>query len=412
MNRPGVRYTLRGGAEVEARIAATLCEIRDIASGVAAPGELRALALIGGYGRGEGGVVRTPAGERAHNNLDLLLIMRGDDRGRREALRSRLSEAVAPVAARDAIGIDVGATSDTVLARSPALVMWHDMRFGHRTILGDADYLPSLARFTPEAIPDWDIRNLLVNRGTLLVINDLLLEGGRRRDADLRPIVRHAVKAIIGYGDALLHAEGQYHWSYAEKQRRMRACAAAPESFRRAYDEASEFRFEPDYERFAGRDLANWLAEVRQELAPIHLRCESRRLGQPGLTWGAYLDAALATQVREAAGSVRGAARAARSLLRSRPARGLSPAAQAGWLLGGMRGALPCVYPAVCYPFVDAGYRERAAGLLGAADATAESLRRAYLGHWQTHGDINLGAALERLGAPSIGAPMVAQASA
>ncbi len=30
--------------------------------------------------------------------------------------------------------------------------------------------------FEVETIPSWDIRNLIVNRGTLLIINDLILE--------------------------------------------------------------------------------------------------------------------------------------------------------------------------------------------------------------------------------------------
>ncbi|GAB4455777.1 MAG: hypothetical protein OHK0029_12430 [Armatimonadaceae bacterium] len=69
------RFTAFGSDRVEA-------ELRDIVGDVVAALEpnlrhepVRCLALIGGYGRGEGGVETTASGEeRPHNNLDFLLI--------------------------------------------------------------------------------------------------------------------------------------------------------------------------------------------------------------------------------------------------------------------------------------------------------------------------------------------------
>src|SRR5690606_3500364 len=120
----------------------------------------------------------------------------------------------------------------------PCLVMWFDMRFGHKVLLGDPSFARGLDRFRLSRIEPADVRNLLVNRGTLLVINDLLFDGpGGNDEAARRTALKHAMKAVIGYGDALLYFLGEYDHSYVEKQRRMRIRRDVPAAFRDLYDE-------------------------------------------------------------------------------------------------------------------------------------------------------------------------------
>lgn len=106
--------------------------------------------------------------------------------------------------------------------------MWSDMQQGHRTLAGDADFVTSL-RFRPTDIEPDDVARLVANRVTLLVINRALLRRGPAAlSADVqRAIVRHAMKAIVGVGDALLFARGLYDGSYLVKRDRMRALGAA-----------------------------------------------------------------------------------------------------------------------------------------------------------------------------------------
>jgi hypothetical protein len=95
----------------------------------------------------------------------------------------------------------------------------------------------------------------MVNCGTLLLINDLLLEDEVSSLERRRTIIRHVMKGIIGYGDALFYVLGAYHWSYQERQRRMRKQVSVPESFRHLYDEAMEFRFQPSYVKYLEHDF-------------------------------------------------------------------------------------------------------------------------------------------------------------
>ena len=389
------RYTVRGSAEVEAVIATILNDATAALARTLAPESYRCVVLLGGYGRGEGGVVRIGGVERPHNNLDLLIVTRGgvspDD------LKRRADHVLAPIAQRHGIGIDVGAIGEGHLRRSSCLVMWYDMRGGHQTLLGDDTFVPSLERFTAPRIVAFDVLNLLVNRGTLLLINDLILERGTISPGEHQLIVKHAMKAIIGYGDAWLFFRGAYHWSYVEKQRRMRAQADTPQAFRTLYDEAMEFRFEPSYERHADLDLREYMRELRSALEPVHLQCEGVRLARDIRSWCDYLEPAFRHEVFDSLPAPRACARKLLALSRERRPSGLhSTLARLGFRVSGPRAQLSILFPFVCYP--SASGCTPAQRLLGARDSSPSSLRRAYLHAWSRVGDLNFGSIARTLG--------------
>jgi hypothetical protein len=382
------RFTARGGPEVEAEVSALVARAGALVTRHVPAGELRALVLLGGYGRGEGGVERRAGVERPHNNLDFLLVT--TRRGDRTALKRLVDDQLRSLSEASGIGIDVGVISAWRLRLAPCLVMWFDMRFGHQTVAGDAAFVPSLTRFHAGAIEPADVRDLLVNRGTLLVIADALLARGAATPGARRTVVKHAMKAVIGYGDALLFSAGAYSWSYVEKQRRMAARRDVPADFRALYDEAVEFRFQPSYERYTERDPGPWLEEIRARLAPVHLRFERWRLGVPDLTWDRYASLALAHELRRAARSPIAFARAARNLwAASPPERAADPALAAA----GPRARLAAAFPVVLYGARDPARTEGARRVLGAAAATPDALRLAYLERWGAHGDLNFSAA-------------------
>lgn len=418
MTTPG-RFTARGGAEVEARVSAAVRDAAEAARAALPAREVRVLALMGGYGRGEGGVEVVAGTERPHNNLDFLLVTTGRGVLHTESLRRRLSDALQPVAAAHGIGMDAGAVSDLALRTAPCRVMWYDARFGHRTLLGDPAFLPGLSRFTAESLLPSDVRDLVVNRGTLLVIDDAVADLPAPPAGIGKALVRHAVKAVIGFGDGLLFARGAYHWSYVERQRRMAARDDVPAAFRGLYDRAMEFRFRPDYAAFGAPDAPRaFVDEVRAACEPVHRAFESARLGVPDLPWTRYPDAALRRSARDGLDHPREAARRAKALLQSArddlrglrggPGGGLpidAPAdVAAAWRLTPPRDRLALVFPVVAWRLPDARFRALAAAFLQAPDDDA-ALRLAFLRAWGVHGDPNFGEAARRLGLDLGGAP-------
>jgi hypothetical protein len=370
-------YTVSGSPEVETKIDAIVAEVSATISREVEASRYRALVLIGGYGRGEGGVEFRDGEEHPHNNLDFLLITRNAGLSRGALERDRLSLALEPLRIRHDVGIDIGVVSEATLRTSPCLVMWNDMRFGHRTLLGDSRFVPSLTRFSVDRIPGWDIRNLLVN---------VLLEAGTWSTRTARTVIRHAMKAIIGYGDALLYFNGRYHWSYVEKQDRMRSLVAAPGVFRRLYDMAIDFRFNPNYGRYLDCYLPRWLDDLNAVLADIHLTCERARLGDPTLQWEHYLDTALRRFLREDLASPRSLGKKITNAAR-RPVANLDVSALAtlGTRAAGPRTLLPILFPAVAYRSVAPAFCK---ALRDFGDGPS-ARRRRYLELWGEHVDIN-----------------------
>lgn len=405
------RFTVDGSLALERRIGRIVANFGQAVSAAVDPSLVRSMILIGGYGRGEGGVEAlgsrhacpcgcVPGDERPHNNLDFLLIL--EDRGRRREaeIRKLLFSVAATVGKVNRIGIDVSTTTVGRLRRAPCLVIWYDMRFGHRPVLGDADFVPSLNRFSVDRILPGDVRELMVNRGTLLVINDHLRRSRPIIGETRRAIVRHAVKAVIGYGDALLFQLGAYHWSYVEKRRRMRQQTEVPEGFRALYEEAAGFRLRPDYERFPSFELETWLGSVRSELESVHLRCEALRLKRPDLSWSNYLATALAASIGEDWRVPQRLVRKALSLATGpRYPWASSIREELGFRCAGPRGLQSLAFPVVAYDLDNSSYRATAQRILGCDDGSPDALRRAYLELWGQWKDINLTGSLKRLGA-------------
>lgn len=392
MNGAMGRYTARGGPEVEKTLDALSQEVAGIVEKELTRKDYRALVLLGGYGRGEGGVEVRDGRERPHNNADYLLILERSAGSRRSEIKTALDQELEAVVDRFGIGVDLTTITTSKLGRSPCLVMWYDMRFGHKTILGDPDFVPGLRRFSAQRILASDVLNLLVNRGTLLLLNRALLERGTESERDRRNVIKHGAKAIIGYGDALLFSLGAYHWSYREKARRMEARTDVPRAFQRLYLEAASFRLQPRYESFRSCDLAGWNESIIADLEPIHLAFEGARLRRPGLDWESYPHLALESSSTDDLFVPR---RLARKILNGLGAsRAPDPVrsslkARLGFRMAGQAGLLPLVFPMLAYGPSSPEKLGLARAFLDTDAPDRGMLTHEYLLRWGRFGDVN-----------------------
>lgn len=252
--------------------------------------QTQALILIGGYGRCEGGIVSNNNVHKPHNNLDLLYIYnKSIDKNVYDEVNKKLQS----IAKRYDIGIDISAISKDNLLSLKGLVISYDMRFGHVCILGNSDFLKTNEEFNLYNIDSADVRQLLVNRGTLLLINRLILDKENLSIKEKKLIIKHTIKAIIGYGDAFLYFHGKYNWSYAQKQLNMSNLTEASLELKNLYNEAILFRFKPNYEKYIDEDLKLWNENILQILSKIHLECENIYLNKKDFKWEEYFTLAL-----------------------------------------------------------------------------------------------------------------------
>src|ERR1700689_1467995 len=71
------RFTIDGSPELEDRLERLCDQVRSAAMTQIPPKEIAAIVLGGGYGRGEGGVLRTEAGDQPYNDLEFYVFLSG-----------------------------------------------------------------------------------------------------------------------------------------------------------------------------------------------------------------------------------------------------------------------------------------------------------------------------------------------
>ncbi len=165
------RYTLDGDAAVEARIAHDQELVAQAVTARLAPPAFRGLVLMGGYGRGEGGFVRRDGQPEPYNDYDYFVVVRGLDGAARAALTQDL--AVAAKALEHQVGVEV----DFALLREERLpgaeysLMNAEMLWGHRVVAGDPQVLATMPAMPFASLPPGEFTRLLLNRGSLLLLN-------------------------------------------------------------------------------------------------------------------------------------------------------------------------------------------------------------------------------------------------
>ena len=381
------QFTYYGAKDAERFLVDILTKIRTLFKEHFSDEQTAALILIGGYGRGEGGMVKENGIYRPHNNLDLLYIYNG---ALDKKVIERVDEALQNISKKYNIGIDLSAITKKKLLTLEGLVISYDMRYGHKTLLGDSSFIQEYNNFSVYNIDPVDIRQLLVNRGTLLLINTLLLQKEELSTRERKLIIKHAIKAIIGYGEALLFFHNQYHWSYAKKQSNMTKLSTIDEKIKALYTEAIAFRFKPDYETYLQKDLHRWNKELLKTLGEIHLECEKINLAKRNLSWDDYFDVSLlkrsypAKNMKQKVKSILEGLKHPKVILKL-----ASPLKIFSFLQLGNRATLSLLFPYVAYAEYPSHYRELFMLLLESKESTNAAFLRAFLLQWSKWGDTN-----------------------
>jgi hypothetical protein len=220
---PLTRFTLDGSEGLEQHLARTCEKVREGVVALISPQHLEALLLGGGYGRGEGGVLQTEAGNRPYNDLEFYVSLRGPHwRNERHygPILHRLAEALTLSAG---VELEFKILPLKKLRRAPTSMFYYDLMMGHRWLWGTESLLAGCSHHCdPQRIPPSEATRLLMNRcsGLLFSQEHLQREPFTPDNADF--VGRNIAKAQLALGDVLLTVAGQYHWSCRERGERLR----------------------------------------------------------------------------------------------------------------------------------------------------------------------------------------------
>ena len=278
------RFTTDGSLELEQHLARICEKIAAGVRGLVSSGRLEGLLLGGGYGRGEGGVLRAPGGDRPYNDLEFYVFLRGS-RHLNELRFGRalhaLGEILTPQAGAE---VEFKIASLRELAASPVSMFSYDLVLGHRWIVGNDEMLAECSHhFESARIPLAEATRLLMNRCSGLLFAKERLERPVFTASDADFVRRNIAKAQLALGDAVLVARGDYHWSVRERHRELERLARLDptpwlDEVSRHHTAGVEFKLRPERSTASRNELATQHSIVSARAKEIWFWLEEQRL--------------------------------------------------------------------------------------------------------------------------------------
>lgn len=286
------RYTLDGDAAVEARIERDQQRIAAAVARVVPEGIFRALVLMGGYGRGEGGYRLVAGRPEPYNDYDYFVVVRGLGRTELSTLMPALAAAAQELRAEVGVEVDFALLREEALPQAEFSLMNAEMLWGHKVISGDPDILRAMPPMPFHHLPPGEILRLLLNRGSLLLMNQqALVSGAVLAGEDKERFFKYLFKAVLACGDARLAGNGCYHPSYPAKFERLRRLNwPAQAELLSLYEQALATKFHPEYGPYPAAEAQEWQARVVRSWLETLSWFESVRIGRPTPAWSDYVD--------------------------------------------------------------------------------------------------------------------------
>jgi len=382
------RLTVNGSKHFEEKLSLVLDAMAADINTLVDDSLYEAIILIGGYGRGEGGVIKVDGVELPHNNFDFVVVTKNISSEETSFLEQLCKTIFNTHSKKLGIEVEFSVLSLAKIKRIDPLVITYDMKYGHKLIAGNNDFLVNESRFELESIPSWDVRNLMVNRGTLLIINDLILQKESLSKKDEKIIVKHWIKAIIGYGDALLYYLGRYDYSYVEKQKRMQRQTAVSNRFKALYDKAMNFRFQPNYKRYEKFNLKKYQQFIKEELQKIHYQCEDLALDCVQVESMDYINKAM-DQSLDDNSTLKGNIKKVLSLVKTTPkVKKFNFLENLKYKMVGIQGMMPILFPFIAFDI----RKQEFNGVLQdffQTNIEQSSLKNQYLVYWKNYVNSN-----------------------
>lgn len=284
------RFTASDDAAVEGYVGGLLAQVVQAVVAQLGP-ELAGILLVGGFGRGEGGVLRRPDGTlHVVNDFDLELVYREPfgpalsklwvQLRHRRAVRGLAEQLAGRFAMKQ---VDLTLRGEASLRRRSGKLADYDLQHGHRLLWGRSDPCAHMPALGPRDIAPFEATWLLRNRGIGLLLARLYLDRGALHDEDRENFYIEVNKAWLAMGDALWVLAGRYTVCYADRAENFDALRDQDcpdhDELAAGYRQACAYKLRPVADPYPGGDAAVLWEAVAQLYGRFFLWIEGRRLG-------------------------------------------------------------------------------------------------------------------------------------
>jgi hypothetical protein len=278
------RFTIDGSDALENELSEICARAKDGILRAIPSRKIHALLLGGGYGRGEGGVLRTPEGDKPYNDLEFYVLHKGADLFAEKTYGAKIHHVAEELTQISGIEAEFKLLSLQKLQKSPVTMFYYDLIAGHRLVHGSDAWLTSCEHHrSAHRIPLYEATRLLMNRcsGLLYSQEKLARTNFTAEDSDF--VGRNLAKAKLAFGDVVLAMRGQYHWSCRERQKRLRKLEAEDPSLSSIvplHSQGVEFKLHPVKDERPAEAFRAELEFLKDTARELWLALEFRRLNK------------------------------------------------------------------------------------------------------------------------------------
>ncbi|CAN5862208.1 hypothetical protein BH11VER1_BH11VER1_19840 [soil metagenome] len=287
------RFTRDGSATLEQQLADICHHVGKFIQQVLPASALEGIALGGGYGRGEGGVLFHASYQAPYNDMEFFVFVRGPLLIQQIRWNRALQDLAHRLTERYGIEIEFKLLTLAKLRRSEPSMFYYDLVMGHHWVMGDDSLFVGCEHHQdPSTIPLHEVTRLLMNRSSGLLFAKVRLSHPDFTAEDADFVARNLAKAQLALGDVLLATHGQYHWSCIERHRRLQ-CQSLPFDFSDHHAAGVEFKLHPTRSSAKREELVDRHQSLTTATKTLFLWLESRRLGVAFPTLESYANSTI-----------------------------------------------------------------------------------------------------------------------
>ena len=260
---------------------------------------VHSILLCGGFGRGEGSVVKKNNYIHIVNDYDFTIVLNAKNRPHYAMLYKKFHAVLEAIAVQLASEleikqIDLGLKPLYYFSNEKFLrIENYEVKKGHILIVGDEDPTEKMPNWRAEEIPLFEGTWLFRNRGLGMLIAALYFLNKEGIPEDKKEnFVVECTKAQLAMGDSILLLKGSYHHLYNERLKRAADIDIEdiPEGIEilAGYTEALRHKLRPDFNKFYQRDLREWWFTITRQMDIFYRYFEQKRLNTRFDDWDDY----------------------------------------------------------------------------------------------------------------------------
>ena len=274
------RFTVDGSDSLEEMLGQTCCKAAQSVRQAIPANLLLGVVLGGGYGRGEGGVLRLEGSDYPYNDIEYYVFLASGSRNNCQRYGKELEKAAHQMSQEAGVEVEFKVLTWSRLKHAGPSMFYYDLAHGHKVIYGNLEADLSNSHHGRMPLPRSEASRLLLNRcsGLLFSLERLQRPEFTTDDSDF--VARNIAKLQLAVGDTFLVHHGLYHSKASTRHERLANRWEIPAEWVEAHKLALEFKLHPYRSTETHQGLTWKFADAAKLARHAWLWSESRRLNR------------------------------------------------------------------------------------------------------------------------------------